>query len=197
MYFKLYRSPQEAKLSRYWRFFFLFFGINAFVGFITHGFKSYFTEQQFYYVFLTMNLASVPITFSLMKANVENTNLKTDTKKNFNVVIFIASAIFVAITIMSNTFVVVKISALISILLTIIVYTATYRKGFAGHGYIVCGFAVSISALVVHGAKLSFSDWFNFKDISHVIMIISLILIFMGIDRYLRSGFVRKAIPGK
>lgn len=193
MFFKLDKNPKEAKLNRYWRFFFLFFGINAAVGFVTHGFKSYFTEQAFYYVFMCMNLASVPITFSLMKANVENTAMEDKTKKSLNIVIFFASAVFIGVTVLTNTFVVVKLAALISIIFSIIVHVINYRKGYPGNGLIIWGFIVSVSALIVHGAKLSFSDWFNYKDISHVIMITSMLFIYVGVNKQLRSSLVRNA----
>ncbi|MCD6066381.1 MAG: hypothetical protein K0S33_1207 [Bacteroidetes bacterium] len=194
MYFKLRRHAPKATLNRYWRLFFLFFGLNAAVGFITHGFKSYFAGEAFYYVFLCMNLASVPITFFLLKADVENTELKQDVKKNLNIVIFVASAIFVIITVLTNTFGVVKISAGISILTTIVVHMYTQRKGYAGSGDIAFGFGFSILALIVHGARLSVSEWFNFKDISHVIMIISLFLIYKGVVK--RVGIKKEAIHG-
>lgn len=187
MFYKLNIGSKESNLKKYWRMFFLFFGFNAAVGIVAHGFKSYFSEEVFKYVWLSMNLASVPITFYLFKANVENSKFEGKTKNAFNLIILFTSFVFVALTILLNNFVVVKVSALLAILVTIVAHYRTYRNGIAGSGYITFGFAFSVSALIVHGAKWSISEWFNYKDISHVIMNISLIIIFVGVQQKLRS----------
>ncbi|MDP2386334.1 MAG: hypothetical protein Q8M29_08175 [Bacteroidota bacterium] len=187
LYYKVgVKNTEKSLLVKYWRLFFFFFGLNALIGSVAHGFKSYFSPDIFYYVWLCMNLASVPITYYLLRANIELSKFTTRNKKISEIIVLCLSIVFAVLTAITNNFAIVKINALIAILITIVSHYRAYRDRRPGSGYITFGFTFSILALVVHGAKLSLSDWFNFKDISHVIMNITLCIIYAGVLLELR-----------
>ncbi len=187
LYYKVGRkNTEKSLLVKYWRLFFFFFGLNALIGSVAHGFKSYFSPDTFYYVWLCMNLASVPITYYLLRANIELSKFTPKNKRICEIIVLCLSLIFAVLTAITNTFAMVKINALIAILVTIVSHYRAYKYRRPGSGYITFGFTFSILALVVHGAKLSFGDWFNFKDISHVMMNITLCIIYAGVLLELR-----------
>lgn len=187
LYFKLNLTTSKPELKKHWRLFFVFFGTSALIGAFAHGFKSYFAEETFYYIWMLMNLSGIPITYFLHSANIELSDFTDKTKQLLHYIILAIILVFVVITILTNNFASVKINGGIAILFTIIVHVITWRKKVEGSGWIAFGFIFSISTMIIHTAKLSLSDWFNFKDISHVFMNIALFMIYAGVVRKLRA----------
>ncbi len=189
MYFynKLNFPCHAKKLGLYWRLFFLFMGISTFIGAIAHGCKLYFSNEVFYFVWMTMNVCSIPSAYYLLKATIELSEFKPELKKRLTLLAATAMTLLMLLTMWMNNFVLIKVNAGIVITLTLIRHYHTYKKGYSGSGYIVFGFAFSLLSIIVHTAQLSISNWFNFKDISHVIMNISLYIIFTGVLLKTRS----------
>jgi len=186
-YLKLNHIGSQIKLKKYWRLFFLFFGISAILGGIAHGFKPYFEPLVFYYVWLSMNLTGLVITYFLLRSNLEFANPEKPKKQLLQLLILSVTLLFLFITIVSNNFLSVKINGGIAVIISLITHFQTYRKGLPGSGYISFGFTFSLLSIVVHSTQFSISEWFNYKDISHVIMNISLYFIFLGVTRKLGS----------
>jgi len=180
-YFQLNVISIQPKLKKYWRLFFLLFGVSALIGALAHGFKSYFQPNVFYYIWLIMNLSGLSITYYLLRVNIEMSFVSDENKIRLHYLVVLIILIFSAITIITNDFLIVKINAGIAILVTLIRHYRAYKKGYTGSGYIAFGFAFSTLSIIVHSTKLSLNEWFNFKDISHVIMNISLYIIFIGV----------------
>lgn len=166
---------------KYWRLFFLFIGISTCIGAIAHGFRSYFSDTQFFVIWLLMNVTSIPSSFYLLKATIDITDFSNQKKKILSQLSLGLMMLLAVVTCYANSFLLIKINAGVVILITLIKQYATYKKGLIGSGNIVFGFVFSLSSIVVHSLKLSVNDYFNFKDISHVIMLISLYIIFMGV----------------
>jgi hypothetical protein len=192
-YLKLNHLGNQPKLKKYWRLFFLFFGISAILGGIAHGFKPYFEPLIFYYVWLSMNLTGLVIAYYLLCTNLEFAKLEKQKKQILYALILFITVLFSVITLTTNNFLSVKINGGIAVIISLITHFQTYRKGMPGSGYISFGFAFSLLSIVVHSAQFSISEWFNYKDISHVIMNISLYFIFVGVTRKLGNDSIQLA----
>ncbi|MFL5752094.1 MAG: DUF6962 family protein [Bacteroidia bacterium] len=182
-FIRLRSADNQAKLLKYWRLFFFYIGLCAFIGSIAHGFKPYFSLTGFYILWMAMNVSNLPGSYYLLKAGIEISGFRDDVKRKLNVAIFIYMGIIAVLTVILNNFQLIKINALIVILFTIVQHFRAWRKGLPGNGYIWGGYAFSITALIVHTAKLSVSEWFNFKDLSHIIMNITLIILYIGVRK--------------
>lgn len=187
-YFKLNVNSSNLKFEKYWRLFFLYFSFSSMIGAVAHGFKGYFNESVFNLVWLSMNLSSILITHYLLLSNLEIVSTSDKNKGILKTAIGFISILFVGIIFLTNNFLSVKINAFISILFTIYVHIVIYRKGESGSGFILFGFTFSLLSVLVHSIKFSISSWFNYKDISHVIMNISLYIIFIGVSQRLSSN---------
>ncbi len=187
LYFKLNLPTSKPELKKHWRSFFVFFGTSALIGAFAHGFKSYFAEETFYYIWMLMNLSGIPITYFLHCANIELSDFTDKTKQILHYIFIAVILVFTIITIVTNNFASVKINGGIAILFTIIAHVISWRKKMEGSGWIAFGFIFSISTMIIHTAKLSLGVWFNFKDISHVFMNIALFMIYAGVLRKLRA----------
>ena len=60
----------------------------------------------------------------------------------------------------------------------LVVYNRTKEKG---SGLVVLGIGIPFLSIVVHSLKFSIHEWFNYKDISHIVMLTSLALLFKGV----------------
>lgn len=178
---KLTQQPVQFTLGSNWKFFFLYMGISSIIGAFTHGLKSYFGNDNYYYLWLFMNLSGIPCSYFLLQANIELSKLSDSLKQLLKKLSIVLTATLTLLVIGLNDFLFIKINAGFVILLTLYNHLKRYNEGHQGNGFIFVGFFVSTLSIVVHTMKLSYSDWFNFKDISHVIMSISLYIIFLGV----------------
>lgn len=180
-YNKLHVAKHQTELGKYWRFFFLFIGLSTFIGAVAHGLKEYMPQGLFHMVWMTMNLISIPSSYYLLKVTITLSHFTEEKKKNLSSISLVGMCFLGLFTIIYNQFDIIKINAAVVILLTLVRHYHSYKRGYTGCGYIFFGFAFSLLSVIVHSLKISYSEWFNFKDISHVIMNISLYIIFTGV----------------
>jgi hypothetical protein len=170
-----------TNLSRYWRLFFLFIAIANTIAAFAHGFKSYFNSHDYYYVWMFMNMAGIPASYFLLLTNLESAQISQKTKNNLQYFAAVLTLSLVIFMYLINDISLVKVNAGLVILITLFAHLITYRKGIAGSKLILRGFIISILTLFVHTMRLSLHDYFNYKDLSHVIMNIGLYVIFLGV----------------
>lgn len=133
------------------------------------------------------NLLNVPCAYALLRANVEFSESGTEKKKQLNLYILISSIVFTILIIAINKFWVGMINASLAMLITFIHYLILNRKTIYGAGIIAFGFGFSFLSVGIHAGKISLNEWFNHKDISHVIIIIGLIIIHSGVEKTLSA----------
>lgn len=191
-----YRVTQTAhkddKLSLYWAYFFLFLGIANTIAAFTHGFKSYFEQDDYYYIWMFMNMAGIPSSYYLLLTNLEISEFSDKKRVWYYRASQIMTLALVITMFFLNNIGLVKLNAGIVILITLLVHFQTFRKGNPGSKLIFGGFAFSMLTILVHNLKLSLHDYFNYKDISHVIMNIGLYIIFLGVMQLSQSRLVPK-----
>jgi hypothetical protein len=77
----------------------------------------------------------------------------------------------------------IKINAGIVLIYSFIIHFIKYNKlNERGSGFVVFGIGVSFISIITHTLKISINEWFNYKDISHVIISISLLIIYKGVN---------------
>lgn len=81
----------------------------------------------------------------------------------------------------SGTFLLMKISAGIVLIYSLILHYQAYKKNIVGAGIVVTGILVSFLSIIVHSIRLSFNDdWFNHKDVAHIVVAVALCIICNG-----------------
>ena len=178
----LSKQKQIPEWTIYWYRFFLWIGVSAIVGGVFHGLKTYFSPLLFSAIKLGMNVSSMPASLALLKLTTQISILKEVDKKKINKISFWLILSMCLLTVLINQFYLVKIIAGIVILYSISIHLKCSKIGMKGSGLIASGFIFSLSSLFVHTTQFSISEWFNYKDISHVIMNTSLIIIFIGVN---------------
>ncbi len=83
--------------------------------------------------------------------------------------------VLIILALLTGSFLTIKIPAAVVLIYALIIHYTAYRKNIAGSGLFAVGVLISFSSIIVHTLRLAINDWFNHKDIAHVIIAVSLI----------------------
>ncbi len=165
-----------------WRLFFLFIGLSTGVGSVAHGLSAYFSETWFNFTWMAMNLfAGVSVYFAL-KATIRYIRLPRTSAALLHKVNIILMVFFALLSVARNDFEIFKIHAGIGVVSIFVTFLTAWFRQYKGSGAVTLAFALSIMTVMIHSTQLSFSPWFNHKDLSHVFMMASLILVYRGMQ---------------
>jgi hypothetical protein len=178
-FFKI--KSKRYNLATSWAWFFLLIGLSSLIGSVAHGAHFQLGNGFFQAVLFMMNAVSlIAIYFCFKAANTYASLHKSPPKKHFTYFVLAWIGVLLLLTLIYNNFVLIKIHAGIVLMYALIVHYITYRKQHAGSGWIVIGILVAFLSIAVHSLRLSVSDWFNYKDIAHCVMLLSLMILFKG-----------------
>ncbi len=161
--------------------FFLFMGVSTGIGTFAHALNGTDSIQLCNSLFMAMTICSSFAVFFALKATIFFTSLNYLTKKIFNWINLSLLIIFLIYTLGTNNFEIFKMHAAAGLLLIFITHSIAWWRSHTGSGWIMGGMGISFVTVLVHTKQFSFSPWFNYKDISHVIMMASLVLIYNGV----------------
>ncbi|MEO6302272.1 MAG: hypothetical protein ABIP51_03760, partial [Bacteroidia bacterium] len=134
-------------------------------------------------VFYIMNAFSlISIYFCFKAPYLLYTLNKTNPHKKITYFVILWIACLLIYTLIQNNFLILKIHAGIVLLYSFIVHLIVYnRTKEPGSKLVAIGISISFIPIIIHTLKLSIDQWFNYKDISHVIIFFSLIVIYKGV----------------
>lgn len=177
-YFSIARSSQPY--ARQMALFILFLGISSGFGAVSHGAHYAFGDLFFNVSFFLVNAFSLLSIFYCFKGPYIYSTPQPSKKVINAVKVWIA--VLMVFCLLKNEFVIIKIHAGLVLIYSLIAHYRVYRKTRErGSRIIVTGILISFLSIIVHTARFSFGEWFNYKDIAHVIMVITLIMIYRGV----------------
>ena len=191
-YLQFNKLDNSNNYLHYWKLFFVTSPVAMLFAAFAHGFKWAFTPAEFKYVWLTMNVLGIVPTFFATQASLSfGLNNKIITPLVYTVFVVVAM-----LTIIYNNFTFVKIAATVGALIILYTHIVLYNTiKFAPAKLVIAGMLVAVGAIVVHSLKLSIHTWFNFKDLSHVLMAISCWVMFKGVNIYTSPNIIdRKSV---
>ena len=176
-------SKYKQNYSNSWAWFVLLVGISSCFGSTAHAVHYQLGQLFFDIIFYIMNAFSlISIYFCFKAPYVYYTRNKLESSKKITYFVMVWIVCLLAYTLFRNNFLIVKIHAGIVLLYSffthLLIYLKTKEKG---SGLIVLGIGISFSSIVVHSLKFSPHVWFNYKDFSHVIILFSLMVIYVGV----------------
>ena len=99
--------------------------------------------------------------------------------------------ILLTITFLKNDFALIKAHAGIVLVYSLVIHLISHYKKTEGSAYIASGIIISFFSIVVHSLRFSLSEWLNYKDIAHLIMLLSLTIIYKGVSIKLQNNFIK------
>lgn len=176
---KKFKHPYPGNMST----FMLIMGISSIFGATAHGIHHQFGIFIFdIIVYISNALSLISAYFCFMGTYFYQARGKLSTHKLVSRVGIIWIILMLIVTLIVNTFVIVKAHAGVILIYSLIVHLNSYFKyKERGSGIVSLGIFVSFFSFLVHSLHFSLHEYFNYKDIAHVIMIISLAIIYKGI----------------
>lgn len=174
-------NMNESFFYNYWKMFFLFMGISTGFGTVAHALNGSQATELYDVFWKSMVVASGISVYYAVQATLQFMNAAdnlTIWMKRINLFALVA---FSSYTLILNDFEVFKVHAGIGLFIIFMTHLVAWNKKHWGSGWIVSGMLLSFLTVLIHTTELSFSAWFNYKDISHVIMMLSLVFIYKGI----------------
>lgn len=170
----------DSPAVRYWRFFFLFVGLSSMVGIVVHGFSFYTPERTHFWIWIVMgSVQNLGISFAQLATSRQYFPKQY---KWISALVLAQYVLLVAFFIHSEDYKAVKWHVAIGMLPVMGWNVYRWIKKEASAKWITLGVLVSGLTAAVHGFKISISlQWFNFNDIAHVLIVISLFLIYKGV----------------
>jgi len=171
----------ESFFNNNWRMFFLFMGISTSLGTIAHALNGSEAISLFNIFWMGMILSSSVAVFFSLQATIRFMRLRPVTRKWFEYANQAILLLFFANTLFYSDFEIFKFHAAAALSIIFSTHLVAWSRQHNGSGWIVGGMLLSFLTVFIHSVQFSLSRWFNYKDISHVIMVLSLVFIYTGI----------------
>lgn len=174
-----FKIPPTNAISKNWRLFFLFLGISTLFGGTAHALFAVHEGVAYKSVWLTMQIINGIAIYFAQHATLISV-LKDSPNRNLWKYSYAVQLILYYIVLLTVQKYIVTIIDNALGLIPIMVLHFTSKRKEEYHKLIAYGILISFITAIVHGAKLSIHDYFNFNDIAHVFIMISLTVMWKG-----------------
>jgi hypothetical protein len=181
--FTFYRKlSANNEIVKNWRLFFLFISISTLLGGCSHAFFAVHEGAQYKTVWLGMQFINGFAVYYAQKGTLLSVLKNSKYYNAWKLSYMIQLIIYFIVLIIVQKYIVTIIDNAIGLIpIMILHFAAKDKKQY--YNWVGYGIAVSFITAIVHGAKFSLHAYFNFNDIAHVFIMISLSVIFWGIKQ--------------
>jgi hypothetical protein len=174
----------ENKYAKKNALFILLMGISTCFASIDHTVQYQLGIPFFKFIlFISHSLNIIGLYFCFLSAY--TFHIKSHTVNNIiKQVAILITLILIIISLLTGSFLTIKIPAALVLVYSLTIYYLGYKEKIKGSGIFAIGIIISFFSIIVHTLKLSFNDWFNHKDIAHIIIAISLIIMCKAVSSY-------------
>ena len=178
----------ENKYAKQTAVFVLFMGISTCFASVDHGAQYQLGKTFFRIILFISHSFNLVALYYCFRAAFSLTSLSESLHKN---IIYAASAITLLLMVfilIIPSFLIIKVSAGVVLIYSLVIHLINHRKKIPGTGLFALGVIVSFFSIIVHSLRIAISDWFNHKDIAHVIIAISLVVMCTGVKIYSKKN---------
>lgn len=178
-YLKL-RKQQLKFPNKNWIYFFLLIGVSSLVGVIVHGFSKYTPPDLHFKIWWSMGvIQGAGITLAQFGFA---SNVLSKYRMLLIVIVVLQFGAFATGLYIVGTFAIAKWHVAAGLVPIMLYYIARAMKGRKAEMLVATGIGISSLNAIVHALRLSFSVWFNYNDIAHVLIVMSLIVMYKGVS---------------
>jgi len=164
--------------------FLLFVGTSSLFGAVCHMAHLQMGQLFFDVFFFIMNALNLISIYYCFRAPYTYVSAGKQGAEKYMYLVQIYILLLIGYCIFYNHFIIVKINAALVLIYSLIIHIIAYKtKPEGGNKLVIIGILISFSTFVVHTLKISLHEWFNYKDISHVIIMVSLAIMYLGAKR--------------
>ena len=165
-----------------WRMFFFFIGLSTGIGALAHGLAAYMSDAVYHGVWMAMNIAAGISVYFALAATIRFSRISGKTRQWIRRANTAILFIFLGLTLWFNNFEIFKIHAGLGVISIFATFFSSWYRNYIGSGAVMLAFGLSIGTVFIHTYQFTIDTWFNYKDLSHVMMMASLLLVYRGIE---------------
>jgi hypothetical protein len=181
--FKKYQGNKSTSFVNY-QYYFLFFSISMLsAAWFGHGLQAYFGFDWKKIGWVMSSIGFILIEFATIK-ELKNT-LKPSIINFFKTAFIIQFIVLVSLMVYYQNFKIPQLNSTITFILFVLPLQvfAYIKSKKTGHLIVLGTIAFAIIPGLVYNNQLSFGKWFNYHDISHVLMALFMFLMFKGTSK--------------
>lgn len=181
--FKKYKGEQSASFVNY-QYYFLFFAISmASAAWFGHGLQAYVGFDWKKIGWVMSSIGFILIEFGSLKELKQF--LKPSIYKTLQLSFVIQFIILVALMVYYQNFKIPQLNSTLTFILFVLPLQifSYYKTKKKGHLIVIATVAFALLPGLVYNNQLSFGKWFNYHDISHVLMTCFMILMYKGTSK--------------
>lgn len=175
-YLRLKKSNDQTTV--HWSYFFLFLGLATFTGAFSHAFFALHEGWQYKSIWLPMQIINGIGIYYAQQATLVSVLEHSSSKKVWKISYQVQLLIFIISLLWVQKYIVSIVENAVA-LIPIMILHYKDRRPFAR--MIANGIAVSFITAFVHMGKLSLHAYFNYNDLAHVFIMISLYVMYKGV----------------
>lgn len=168
---------EQTETCNAWKRFFLFIGLGTLAGGISHAFFAVHSGLAYKSFWLTMQFFNGLSVYAAQQATLSSILSGSPKIKLMKTVILVQLLVFCILVPILQNFLLVVIDCALGLIPVMIFHLKSRDEDDKLIGY---GIMVSFLTGIVHGTKLSLHTYFNHNDIAHVLIMISLYLMYKG-----------------
>lgn len=177
------RLPRSGNtVIRNWRLFFLFMALSTGIGANSHGFFAVHEGIAYKSIWLPMQVLNGFAVYFAQQATLASALKDSKNRAAWKYSYIIQLAVYIIMLMIVQKFLVTIIDNAAGLIPIMIVHFRAKEKE-KYYKWIGYGIVISFITAIVHGFRLSLCDYFNFNDIAHVFIMISLWVIYKGVKQ--------------
>lgn len=183
-YYRLQQKNQSASKNQdLWSPFFLFFGVSTFLGGIAHSILLREDNPKYDLVWISMQFFSGIAVYFAQIACIRSEINNSVLHKCLLRLARIQLILFIPLVFYFFHFLVVALNSAVGLIEICLIYSISTSKPKISRQLINGGFLISFLTVFVNIKKIHLTAWLNHNDLSHLIMLMSLILIYQGVKK--------------
>jgi hypothetical protein len=174
--------PPKNEVVKNWRLFFLFIALSTLAGGCSHAFFAIHEGVQYKTIWIGMQFLNGFAVFFAQQATLRSVLKNSKSYNGWRISYLIQLIIyFIVLLIVQKYIITILDNALGLIPIMILHFTAREKEDY--YQWVGYGITISFITAIVHGAKFSLHAYFNYNDIAHIFIMMSLTVIFLGIKK--------------
>ncbi len=173
----LYHDKLADATQKFWSVFFVFIGLASLTGGTAHGFITYVGRNFHYAAWILTGIAVFAAELASLQL-VENNRVKT----YLRYFIYAQLMVMVSSVMFLHNFNSVRINSAVGLMGIIVPISVWHYRKFKDRRSLLITLGIFSNLLpgFIHAYKISYNQWFNFNDISHIIMIGCFYILYRG-----------------
>ena len=176
LFFRL-KNPQN-KFQKHWKLFYIFFAISTFFGGLGHLLFYYFDVYGKFPCWFFGTISA----FHAGKAMISNKLISTEKQRSLTYFLVFKGIVLAGLAIIQQTFLFIMLDSIITYLFFCLGFGIYYwKKGNQAYKYTVFAILILLPSIFIFTLQINPHLWFNKDDLSHVLMVTTIIFFYFGV----------------